>query len=56
VAGQYWCEEVEKMTTRGEVSRRGARGAFYRPGNRVERSGGGQSSNARWCSINPSVT
>jgi hypothetical protein len=39
--GQYWCEEVEKMTARGEASHRGARGAFYRLGNGVEGSGGG---------------
>jgi hypothetical protein len=41
VVGRYEREEAEKVAARGEVSLRGARGTFYRPGDGVERSGGG---------------
>jgi hypothetical protein len=42
VVGRYRREVVEKVAARGEASRRGARGAFYRPGNGAGRLGGGR--------------
>jgi hypothetical protein len=47
MVGRYRHKDVKKVVARGEVSLRGARGAFYRPGNGAERSGGGRSSGDR---------
>jgi hypothetical protein len=56
VVGKYRCQEVKKVATRGEVSRRGGSGAFYWLGNGAERSGGGRSSSGQCCFNNSLVT